>query len=166
MADNANAQKTIDPNEEPVFNWEAQEFALYDKGSAWTIYIVLGAVVLIGIFVWLQNWTGVALAVAAAAALISQGHSKPRPVRCVIFQGGVVLNEKPYNFADLKSFWLVGGSHPLVRFERASRFAMSINLPIGKNDPEQIRLYLSKRLPEHEDRGEDVSDRISRWLKF
>jgi len=166
MADEGKSLKTIDPNEEPIFSWEAQEFAVYDKGNTWSLYIVIGAVVLIGIFVWQKNWTGVALAVAAAAAMISQGHSKPKPVKCAIFQGGVVLNDKPYNFADLKAFWLVDGDHPMVRLEKASRFTMPVNLPIGKTNPEQIRLYLAKRLPEHEDRGEDAADRISRWLKF
>lgn len=166
MADETKRGKTIDPNEEPIFTWEAEEFALYDKGNGWTVYIILAAIVLIGVFIWLKNWTGIALAIAAAAAMISQGYSKPKPVHCAIFQGGVVLNEKPYNFADLKSFWVVGGTHPMIRFEKISRFTMPINLPLGKTDAEQVRLYLAKRLPEHEERGEDAMDRISRWLKF
>jgi hypothetical protein len=165
MADQKRS-KTIDPSEEPVLSWDAEEFAAYDKGNGWTVYIILGAIVLIGVFIWLKNWTGIALAAAAAIALISQGYSKPKPVHCAIFQGGVVLNEKPYNVADLKSFWLGGGDHPMDRFEKISRFSMAVNMPLGKTDPEQVRLYLAKRLPEHEDRGEDVMDRISRTWRF
>ena len=165
-SDEKKANKVINPSEEPVFSWEAEEFPIYQKGNVWTLLVIGSALALIAVFIWLKNWTGIALAVAAAAALISQGHSKPKKVQCVVFQGGIVVNNKPYNFADLKSFWTLETPYPAVRIEKASRLSMPLTVPLGNFDPEQVRLYLSKRLPEHEDRGEDVSDLVGRWLKF
>lgn len=160
------ADKKINPDEEPVLFWEAPEFHIYEKGTTWSAGIIIGAIVLAGIFFWLKNWTGMALAVAAAAALLSQGYIKPKNVRCAIFDGGVVIGNKPYNFGELKSFWLFENPIPIIRFEKASRFAMAVTMPLGKTDPEQVRIFLRKRLPEHEERGEDISDRITRWLRF
>jgi len=158
--------KTINPREDPIFLWEAPEFHVFEKGGNWTVIIFLVAIAMIGTFIWLKNWTGIALVIAGVAALVSQGFIKPKPIRCAIFDGGIVINDKPYNFSELKSFWMFDMPMLVVRFEKASRFSMPLTMPLGKMNAEQVRLYLAKKLPEHEERGEDLSDRISRWLRF
>ena len=166
MAENVKgAAKNIDPSQSPVFAWEAEEFGVYEKTGSWTWMVVIVAVVVAVIFYFQKNWTGMLLS-GAAAALISQGHVNPKKIRCAIFDGGIVINDKPHNFGEMKSFWLLNERHPMVRFERVSRFTASVSMPLGKTDPEQVRLFLAKRLPEHEERGEDLSDRISRWFRF
>ncbi len=166
-AEDSKEKRKIDPSESPVFVWDAQEFSVYQKGGSWTLIIIVVALALIGTFYFIKNWTGIVLVVAAVAALISQGGAKPKTVKCAIFDGGVVINNKPYNFGELKAFWLLASPHLMVRFEKASRFSVPVTMPLGeRTDPEQVRLFLLKRLPEHEDRGEDVSDRISRWMRF
>lgn len=158
--------KRIDASQQPVFAWEAEEFGVYQKSGSWGILVAFVAVIVIVVFVLQKNWTGVALAVAAAIALISQGFSKPKKIRVAVFDGGVVINDKPHNFGEMKGFWLLASPHPMVRFERVSRFAMPISMPLGETNVDQVRSFLLKRLPEHEDRGEDLSDTISRWIKF
>jgi len=161
------APKTIDTSEKPIFSWEAEEFNHYEKSGSWTLSVIIFGLVVAGLFFWMKNWTGVGLAIAGMAAIISQGYAKPKKIRCAIFQGGVVINDKPHNFGELKSFWLIHTPSTILRFEQPSRFSMTISAPISDSvDSEQVRLFLKKRLPEHEDRGEDLSDRISRWIKL
>ena len=153
-------------DEKPVFVWKASEFASYQKSPGWFIMIVFIALVLIGIFVWMKNWTAAGLVFASALALFSVSRTAPKKVSCSLYHSGVVIDQKAYHFSDLKSFWLLAGEHPSIRFTKAGRFTTPVNMPIADEDPEQIRLFLSKYLPQETDKGEDIADSISRWIRF
>lgn len=152
--------------EKPVFVWEAPEFASYVKTSNWFVLIVLIAIGLIVIFAWQKNWTAVGVVAAAALALIIQSRTKPKKLKCSVYRSGVVVDERVYPFETLKSFWLVYGEQPYIRIAQAKRFSSNVHLPIAEEDPEQIRLFLAKFLPEEEKNGEDFADTIQRWLRF
>ena len=164
--ENKNLKVAQDVAEKPVFTWTAPEFAAYSKSSSWFLLVVVAAIVLIGIFVWQKNWTAVAVVAAAALALIIQAKTKPKMQKCSIYRSGVVIDEKVYPFSGLKSFWIVYGEHPYIRIAQAKRLSSNVNLPIAEEDPEQVRLFLAKFLPEEEQNGEDFSDTIQRWLRF
>ena len=152
--------------EKPVFAWEAPEFASYSKSSSWFLLIVLIGVALIVIFAWQKNWTAVGVVAAAALALIIQAKTKPKMLKCSLYRNGAVIDERVYPFETLKSFWIVYGEHTYVRIAQAKRLSSNVNLPIAEEDPEQIRLFLAKFLPEEEQNGEDISDTIQRWFRF
>jgi hypothetical protein len=54
----------------------------------------------------------------------------------------------------------------MLRFEQAKRFSLPVEMPVEEENVEQIKLFLSKHLPEEEERGEDITDTINRWIKF
>jgi len=161
-----NQKIAIDVNEKPVFAWTAPEFASYSKSSSWFLLIVVVGIALIGIFVWQKNWTAVGVVAAAALALIIQAKTKPKMLKCSLYRSGAVIDERVYPFEALKSFWIVYGEHPYIRIAQAKRLSSNVNLPIAEEDPEQVRLFLAKFLPEEEQNGEDLSDTIQRWLRF
>jgi len=154
------------PDNTPVFSWEAREFTDYKKNGSWFAIVIVVAIALAAYFIWQKNWTATGVVVAASFALIAQSRAKPKKVKCEVFRSGIVVDEKAYPYETLKSFWVLGGDHPKVRLEQTSRFKAPINMPIADEDPEQIRLFLAKKLPENEDQGEDFTDTVSRWLRF
>ncbi len=158
-------QQNIGPDE-PVFSWKAKEFALYQKSAGWFAVIILAALVLAAYFVWVKSWTAAGVVAAGLFALFSTSGLLPKKIECAIYKSGVVIDGKAHRFTDLKSFWVVYGDHPEVRFQRPGFMAQSIHLPLAEEDPEQIRLFLIKFLPEDQNRGEDLTDTISRWIKF
>lgn len=165
MADEKNKMNMV--VNKPVFSWSAAEFSQYKKSTNWYLIIAFSAVILIIVFVWLQNYTAAGVVFAAGLALFAQANARPKKVRCEIYSDGVVIGDKAYAYGSLKSFWIIFGESQMVRLQPQGKFAASINVPISKNeDPEQIRLYLAKHLPEDEDKGEDIADTIRRWLKF
>ena len=166
MAEEKVVNKNQIDTEKPVFTWSAPEFASYSKSSNWFLLIVGAAIVLIAIFVWQKNWTAVGVVAAAALALIIQAKIKPKMLACSLYRSGVVIDERVYPFETLKAFWIVFGEHSYVRLAQAKRLSSNVNLPIAEEDPEQIRLFLAKFLPEEEQKGEDISDTIQRWLRF
>ena len=163
---NQNQKAAVNTADKPVFVWSAPAFVQYSKNSQWFLIVSLIAIALAGLFVYLQNWTAVGVVVAAALALILQARAKPKDVDCALFRDGFVIDDKAYRYDDLKSFWIVFSDHPFARFAPARRFSASINMPIAEEDPEQIRLFLAKYLPEDEDKGEDITDTVQRWLRF
>jgi len=164
----AKQNKTASQNsEKPVFSWSAAEFSQYKKSTNWYLVIGFSTVILILIFIWIKNYTAAGVVFAAGLALFAQANIRPKKVKCEIYPDGIVVKEKAYPYDSFKSFWVIFSESRMVRLQPQGRFSASINMPISQNeDPEQIRLYLAKHLPEDEDRGEDITDTIQRWMKF
>ena len=166
MAEIKKVNKNKPSSNAPVFTWGAKEFADYKKDTGWFAIMTLVTLALVSLFYWQKNWTAMGVVIAAGGALFAQSRIRPKKVSCEVHRSGVVVDGKVHPFETLKSFWIIYGEHPSVRLEQTSRFSAPINMPIADEDPEQIRLFISKFLPENEERGEDVTDTISRWLRF
>ncbi|MFA5158318.1 MAG: hypothetical protein WC451_04010 [Patescibacteria group bacterium] len=157
----------INPSDKPVLYWQAIDFESHEKPSGWSAMVILVAIILAAIFVWMRLWLAVGVVIAAAFALISQANSRGRKRSYALYDQGVTVDDKVYAFDQFKSFWIFPYQERfIVRFELLRRFSLPLEMPIEDENPEQIRLFLSKHLPEAEDRGEDISDTINRWIKF
>jgi hypothetical protein len=170
MADSKSATKPkaeIAPTDKPVFYWQATEFESHDKPSNWLLYVIIVAGLLTAALIYMKMWLGAAVVIAACFALYSQAHLRGQKRNYAIYNQGVTVDNKVYTFDQFKSFWtFLYQDRVVVRLEQSKPLAMPVEMPIGEENPEQIRLFLSKHLPEIEDRGEDISDTINRWIKF
>ena len=165
--DKKEAKPEISPADKPVFYWQAIEFESNPKPSGWLLYVALIAIVLLAALLYLKIWLGAAVVVAAFFALYSQSGSKGKKRNYAIYDQGITVDSRVYTFDQFKSFWIFPyQDRIIVRLEQLRRFALPIEMPIGEENPEQVRLFLSKHLPELEQQGEDISDRINRWIKF
>ncbi|MCX6810527.1 MAG: hypothetical protein NTY30_02180 [Candidatus Berkelbacteria bacterium] len=171
MADEKKEEKkpvvTISPTDKPIFYWQATEFESHDKPNNWLLYIVLVAIVLLAILLYMRLWLGAAVVVAACFALYSQSRSRGKKRNYAVYDQGVTVDDKVYTFDQFKSFWVFSyQDRAIIRLEQLKRLALPVEMPVNDENPEQVRLFLSKHLPEAEDRGEDISDTINRWIKF
>jgi len=165
--DNKIESKEFVPSNEPIFFWDAVEFESYKKPTGWLTYVIVVAVVLVAAFIYMKLWLAAAVVVAACFALYSQAHTSGKKKSYAIYEQGITIDDKVFAFDQFKSFWMIiGENRGIIRFEQLRRFALPVEMPIGEENPEQIRLLLSKHLPESEDRGEDITDRINKWIKF
>lgn len=157
----------ITPTDKPVFYWQAIEFESHAKPSGWLLYVALIAIVLLAALLYMRLWLGAAVVVAAFFALYSQAGSKGKKRSYAIYDQGITVDSKVYTFDQFKSFWIFPyQDRMIVRLEQLRRFVLPIELPVGEENPVQVRLFLSKHLPELEEQGEDITDRINRWIKF
>ncbi len=160
-------KEEITPTDKPVFFWQAVEFESHNKSRSWLLYLILIAIVIIGVFVWQRQWLGIAVVVAAVVALGSQAHASGKKKNYAVYDQGVTIDSKIFTFDQFKSFWIfLYQDRPVIRFEQLKRFSLPVEMPVSDENPEQIRLFLSKHLPEEEEKGEDVMDTINRWIKF
>ncbi len=158
---------TIAAGDKPVFYWQATEFESHDKPNNWLVYIIVIAVVLFGILLYMQLWFGAAVVVAACFALFSQSRTRGKKKNYAVYDQGITVDDRVYTFDQFKSFWIFPyQDRMIVRLEQLKRLALPIEMPIGDENPDQIKLFLAKHLPEADDRGEDIADTINRWIKF
>ena len=172
MADTKKEQKPkekveIAPGDKPKFFWQAIEFESEKKSSAWFTYLILIAIVLVAAFIYLKLWLAAAVVVAALFALWSQARTSGKNRSYAIYDQGVTIDNKVYTFDQFKSFWIFPHQERIVvRFDQLRRLGLPVEMPIENENAEQVRLFLAKHLPEEEEKGEDVMDKVNRWIKF
>jgi len=167
MAEEKTKGQEILPSDKPVFFWQATEFESHKKPSGWLAYLILTATALVAVFIYLKLWLAAGVVVAACFALISQSRTSGKKKSYAIYDQGVIIESKIYTFDQFKSFWIfLHQDRPTIRLEQLKRFALPVEMPVADENPEQVRLFLAKHLPEAEERGEDIADKINRWIKF
>jgi hypothetical protein len=152
--------------DKPVFSWQSPEFVRYNKDKKWLVYIIMIAITLAVVLGFMHQWSGMALVIVAAIVFVTLSGTHPKTIKAAVYTAGVVVGDKVYDFSQAKSFWISFGDLPKAKIQLAGRFAGQIILPLGEEDPEQIRMFLAKHLPEEEDKGEDLTEMINRILRF
>ena len=152
--------------EKPVFSWQSPEFVRYQRKKRWYLGVIAVALILATILGYMGQWSGVAVVVVAATLFVTLSGANPKDIKCALYNDGVVVDGKVYSFAQFKSFWLSGGEMVKAKLQMTGRFAGQIVLPMVDIDFEQVRLFLSKHLPEEENKGEDITDTINHLLRF
>lgn len=159
-------EKDLSETRKPVFVWKSADFVQYDRSNQWYTTVVLATAAVAALLVWQQIWTGVILVVVAALIMLISSRLKPREVKCAVFTEGIVVDERSYEYGQFKSFWINAGELPKLVFQRVGKIAGVVEIPLQNVDIDQVRLYISKHLPQEDDQGENLVDRINRMLRF
>jgi len=159
-------EKVSPETRKPIFVWKSADFVQYDRSNKWYEVVVLTAIALAALLAWQQIWTGVILVVVAALIMLITSRLKPREVKCAVFTEGIVVDEKPYEYGQFKSFWINAGELPKMVFQRVGKIAGVVEIPLQNIDIDQVRLYISKHLPQEDDQGENLVDKINRIMRF
>lgn len=159
----------VKPNlaaENPIFSWVSPEFVRYRRDSKWLLYFIIAAIVLLVVLIILRQWSGVALVAVAGVAFVIISENKPRNVKCAVYPSGILIDEKVYDYGQFIHFWISYGTLPKANLQMTGRFAGQVVVPLGDEDTEQVRAYLTKHLPEEPNRGPDLTDTINKLLRL
>jgi hypothetical protein len=147
--------------------WTAPEFEYYHKDKSWLVMVGLIAA---GLFLWALLTKNIIFALLIGLsyfATMAYGLKKPAPVKLVVTSQGIKINQTLYEFDNLKSFWIFY-QPPQVReiSLRSKKTIMPyIKLPLGEQNPVEVREVLLKYLPERKHK-ESLIDNFARSLKF
>ncbi|MCX6808505.1 MAG: hypothetical protein NTW50_02465 [Candidatus Berkelbacteria bacterium] len=155
--------KEPDTKDKPLISWKSMDFEQSQRSQTWYIAVVGVAIALGALLYWQKSWTGIGLVGAFLFLLLFSSRQKPKEVECVIYDSGIVIDEKVHSFDDFKSFWLTFGDLPKVRLQQKGTFTGQVVMPLQNVDFEDIRKIIAEKLPE-ENHGEDLSDTINRFL--
>lgn len=151
-----------------LLEWQAPEHTHQPKSPLWYAILLVGALVIIGVLVWMQNYLAIIAVVLATGLLYYFARTKPAIARYRLMVDGVAINTYLYHYRDLQTFNIVyhPGESTLVLIRSKRRFSPLLHLEIGDADPVAIRDILLEFLPEDQELIEPIPDVLARRLGF
>lgn len=150
----------------PLLEWESDDHIMKERTAGWYVLVVFVGIVLGGILYWQQLWSGLALIVAAEFVFLVFSNAHPRKVKCAVYDQGVVIDSKVYQYSEFKSFWMTYIDVPKIRLQLVGTIAGQVVMPLLNVNGDQVREILLKYLPEDDNNGEDLIDMINHYMKF
>jgi len=150
----------------PIYAWTAASFIKYQRTKSWylssglILFLVVIAAILLG------SPTFAISVVVFAMVYIYLTQDDPEPVEVIISDIGIVFGNKVYPFTDIKTFWIeyqppaFQALHLVLKKELAEEITINFH---GVN-PTEIRMILSKFLPEWEERKKNFTENLTRML--
>jgi len=129
--------------------WQTLEAPPHERGTDWFISVAIVAFAVAVASVILGNYMFAVLIVVGAAALLLHVARVPKRIAVQIFEKGVMMGSMLYPYETLRSFF-VNETEGRLFIRTNKLFVPILVLLIEDTDPKDIRLTLSKYLPEEE----------------
>jgi len=147
--------------------WKTPEFEYYKNSQSWfiTIGIIAGILFIIAIFT--KNFLFGLLIAISSFLIFTYSLKKPDNVKLSIGPKGIQINNVLYEFENLRSFWIFYNPPEIKELSLRSKKTIMpyIKVPIGDENPVEIRKILIKYLPEKKHK-ESAIDNLAKNLKF
>ena len=149
--------------------WKFPEYVQYQRSFSW--YLVIGLIFIIALIYSFSTANFLFTIFLILFGLVIFLHFKRVPIEVdfKIFEDGLKLGAKFYEWSEIKNFRLVYRPPETKRlyFDLKSVLTPEISVPLEKQDPLEIRKTLGEYLEEDLEREEEtLIDRLNRWLKI
>jgi hypothetical protein len=147
--------------------WSALEFIAHEKNPLWFLTGGFVAIIFLIFSLWTKNFIFAVIIILATFSIFIWAQKKPKKITFSLMPKGLKIDENIYAFDHLKSFWIFYDP-PEIKFlsiESKKIFMPRIIIPIADENPNRIREFLLKYLPEIEQR-ESLIDILARRLRY
>ena len=147
--------------------WSAPEFFYFEKTEIWFAVSGLIAIILFVTALWTRNILFALLVFLGYFSVTAYAIKKPRDIAVNINSQGIKIDKTLYPYDNLKSFWIFYEPPTLKEISLLSKKTIMphIKIPIGAQDPDEIRRVLIQHLSEKK-QDESLIDNITRQLRF
>ncbi|MGC9049026.1 MAG: hypothetical protein ACP5IX_02310 [Patescibacteria group bacterium] len=149
--------------------WEFSEYVKYQRTLAWYIGLgIIGAAVII-YSIFSKNFLFALIVILIGFILVLHSKREPAGLKCLIFEDGIQVGTRFYDWDEIKSFRLVykPPKVKLLYIDLKSILMPDFSVPLNNQNPLEIRQILKIYLPEDlEKQYETLTDRMNRWLKL
>jgi hypothetical protein len=136
------------------FKWKAPEFPTRKKTKSWFIIPAIITISL-GIFALVtENILFLIVIILAFFVFYIYANKEPRIVKFKINEKGIEIDKKLHDFDSLRSFWIFYNPPEQKELSLRSRktFLPYVRISLGDKNPNEIRKFLLKFLPERRHR--------------
>ncbi|RLC37276.1 hypothetical protein DRH29_02545 [candidate division Kazan bacterium] len=150
-----------------LYSWKAKEFSSNRRSAGW--YVVAGIIFLAAVVytIYIHQWIGLGVVVMIGVLIYLSQSMAPRVFDHKITDRGIAVGKKFYEYSNLRSFWIVlDKDNPTLNLMLNKKLSLLLTLQLGTADVERIRKILGDFLPEDANRGEDIADKITKFLKL
>jgi len=152
---------------EVLYSWDAKEYVQHERSISWYWWAAAIALVVIVYAIAIRQWTLIAVVLVVGVVIYLMGRTEPRTFTHELLDTGIKIGGRLYPYTTLQSFWLViEGRVRELKVLQSGKLKPLLSLQLDNAEVEQVRGVLSKFLPEEEERGEDIVDKMGRFLKF
>lgn len=149
------------------FEWQAPEFDKKEKTKSW--FILPGIITIaLGIFALLtENILFLILIILGFFVFYIYANKEPRIIKFKINEKGIEMDDKLHEFDSLRSFWIFYDPPEQKELSFRSRKTLLpyVRIPLENENPNEIRKFLLKFLPEKHHR-ESLIDIWMRRVRF
>ena len=148
--------------------WQAPEFKDYHKNLGWYITLTAITILTVAFFVIVEDDIFAAVTLGLIGILIFIfSRQKPQIVNIELNDRGIQFANIFYPYKQLKFFWVVHNqNHQTINVITSAFINNLLILELLDQDPEEIRKFLIKYIPEHQETQETPIQRIMHKLKF
>ncbi len=163
---NPQEQRKIKNNFQPL-TWTAPEFTKHKKDAGWFITGGVIALALLIFALYGKNFLFALIIILAAFSVFVWSQKEPQRIQFSLTPKGVAIGKTIYSFDNLESFWIFYNPPEIKYLSIISKklFMPKIAIPIGNEDPDEIREILIEFLPEKE-QHESLIDVLGRHLRY
>ena len=149
-------------------SWTAPEFIHYPKSRVWFIGLSALGLAVIAYFLLQRDFLTAVMFLLLFVSAYYFAKARPRDITVVLDSRGVKISQTQVPYQRIKTFWIVYSppETKTLNFETSAYLNRFLTLQLEGEDPVAIRDFLLEYLPEDLDREEQLSDKISRTLKF
>lgn len=149
--------------------WDFPEYNQYKRSKGW--YMVTGMLFTLALIYSIStaNFLFIVILILIAIIIIFHGRQSPGEVKFKIYEDGVEVGSKFYEWEGIKNFRVVYQPPNVKRlyFDLKRALIPDLSVPLQNQNPLEIRNILKKYLDEDLNKTEEtISDRLSRWLKI
>lgn len=152
-----------------LLSWEFPEYVHPPRGRWWYLSFAIIVVVVLVTSIFSGNYTFAFIITIAAFIYLVRMRRHPPLVRFTIFEDGVQVGERFYNWTELSEFVILYRPPEIkkVFLEFKATYRPAIDVSLENQNPLRVRTILSDYLPENTAREEEpLADQWSRLLKL
>ncbi len=150
-----------------TLEWTAAEFKYYKKNKKWFFFLFLIGFILVIIAILSKNFLFALGVIISCFVIYLYANKKPKKIKFALKGNGIKVGKQLYLYENLRSFWI--NYHPPHIKELSLRSKKSlvpyIKIPLGNQNPVEVRRFLLKYLPEKE-HEESIIDNWTKKLGF
>ena len=148
-------------------SWHAPEYRHYEKNAGWYVTLISIVILIIGFFLVQKDIFAAITTGLLGVLVVVFSRQRPEMVPVELDHKALKMGKIEIPYKQIKHFWVVHNEkHKTVNLETTTLVNNMVILELEDQDPEQIRQFLSRYLPEHPETEPTPIQRITHWLKF
>ncbi len=147
-------------------SWSTVEYFHTEKTNDWYWIVGMITISIAIISVILNNVIFAILILVSSFTLTIFASKRPDIVSVTLDKSGVTFGRNRYSYSNIESFWIeTRDSYPRILLKTKKFLMPFIIIHTEDEDPEQIKEFLSKYLPEEEN-SEPLLEKVLLYLGF
>lgn len=148
-------------------SWQAHEFRHYEKNLGWYMALFAIGAMLVGFFIIQKDiFAAISLGIITLLIFFFSKH-QPELITIELTEKGVKFGKLSVPHKQIKHFWIVNNNnHKTLNLHTTALLNNILVVQLADRNPEEIRNFLVRFVPEHPETEETFAQKIMHTFKF